>query len=76
MYEVTGSAYQSVRVAIHPDGQRLAYITDALYVWEDGETQRIPESEQFGEGQSVAMLTWGDTTGVLIDRDELPLVVE
>lgn len=74
VYEVTGSAYQSVRVAIHPDGQRLAYITDALYIWEDGETQRIPDTEQFAAPYS--MLSWDDTTGVLINRAELPFVLD
>lgn len=74
VYKVVGGPYQSRRVAIHPDGQRLAYVTDVIYIWEDGETQPIPDTEQFAAPYSV--LIWGDTTDVLIDRDELPFAVE
>lgn len=74
VYELIGGPYQPRRIAIHPDGQRLAYVTDVIYIWEDGETQPIPDTEQFAAPYS--MLIWGDTTGVLIDRDELPFVLE
>ncbi|MBZ0320997.1 MAG: hypothetical protein K8L91_31570 [Anaerolineae bacterium] len=76
VYEVTSERYLSSQFAIDPDGQRIAYITDALYIWQDGQAQRIADTEQFATARPPANLIWGATTGVLTNWDELPFVVE
>lgn len=72
VYEATSKRYLSSKFAIDPDGQRMAYITDALYIWQDGLAHRIPDTERFAEVSPPARLLWGDTTGVLIEQAELP----
>lgn len=71
-YSTPGGFQLYRQVAIHPDGQQIAYINDALYIWRDGETQRIPDTEQFAAAKSYAILSWGEPMGLLIQRDAVP----
>ncbi len=52
--EVTTSG----RLAPGPDGMSFAYITDALYVWSQGEVIQVPGTQGIGEGFPGATVAW------------------
>jgi hypothetical protein len=45
-------------IAISPDGQSIAYISDAVYVWQNGQASRVPGTEGF-DAPGQAGLVWG-----------------
>jgi hypothetical protein len=45
-------------IAVSPDGQAVAYISDAVYVWRNGSSTRIPGTEGIASPWEVG-LVWG-----------------
>jgi hypothetical protein len=45
-------------IAIAPDGQSLAYITDAVYVWSNGSASAVPGTQGIGSSWGVGVV-WG-----------------
>jgi len=74
-YILTGRGALPSQIAIAPDGERIAYLTDALYIWEDDQAQPIPDTEQFVTADSAGTLTWGEPLWQLRPRSELPSTV-
>ncbi len=49
---------ESRNIAISSDGQSLAYISDAVYVWQNGTATRVPGTEGIASPWNVS-LVWG-----------------
>lgn len=54
-------------IAISPDGQALAYISDALYIWQNGALTQVPGTDGIASPWDVAVV-WG-TNGWRVRTD-------
>jgi hypothetical protein len=57
-------------ITLSPSGQQVAYVSDAVYVWRDGETTRIEGTE------GATAVAWGATRWRVRHDDDLAAAIE